>query len=335
MMRVDQLVLGRQHHVGRAEQGVGTRGEDADDVALLDREVDVRAPRAADPVALHQLDRLRPVQRVQVLDQPVPVRGDPHHPLLQVALEDREVAALAAPVRGDLLVGQHRAQAGAPVDRGLADVGQPVVVDQLRAARPRDICAHGVPGVGPVAGLELGDQRRDRAGLADLRVVPGVEDLQEDPLRPPVVLRVGGREAAPVVVRQAQPAQLTPVPLDVGLGGGPRVRAGLHRVLLGGQAERVEAHRVQHVEAGHPLVAGVAVGADVPERVTDVQAGARRVREHVLHVQLRRAGPRVAGVGQVAGRVRRVERAVLGPVRLPARLDLVGQGGGVAERRGL
>ena len=82
-------------------------------------EVDVRPGRAADPVALHQPDRLRPVQRVQVGQQPVGVRGDPHHPLLQVALEHREVAALAAPVGGHLLVGQHGAQPGTPVDRGL------------------------------------------------------------------------------------------------------------------------------------------------------------------------------------------------------------------------
>jgi len=35
-------------------------------------EVDVRTTRAADPVALHQLDRLRPVQRVQVRRQRSP-----------------------------------------------------------------------------------------------------------------------------------------------------------------------------------------------------------------------------------------------------------------------
>ena len=60
------------------------------------------------------------------------------------------------------------------------------------------------------------------------------------------------------------------------LGGDPRVLAGLHRVLLGREAERVVAHRVQHVLAAHPLEAGVDVGADVPERVADVEAGAAR-----------------------------------------------------------
>ncbi len=141
--------------------------------------------------------------------------------------------------------------------------------------------------------LVLGDQFADRTGLAPLRVEPGVEDLQEDPLCPAVVVRVGGGERPALVVRQAQLAQLGAVPLDVGLGGRPRVGAGLHRVLLGGQPERVEAHRVQHVEPGLALVPGVAVGADVAQRVADVQTGAGRVGEHVLHVQFRRAGPRM------------------------------------------
>ena len=133
---------------------------------------------------------------VQVLDQPVAVRGDPHHPLLQVALEDRVVAALAAAVRGDLLVGQHGAQPRAPVDRRLADVRQAEVVDHLAGARPRTAPPRtGRPGCAAVAGLELGDQLVDRAGLAQVRVEPGVEHLQEDPLGPPVVLRVGGGEA--------------------------------------------------------------------------------------------------------------------------------------------
>jgi hypothetical protein len=70
------------------------------------------APVAAtDPVALHRLDRLGPVEQVEVVDQPVGVGGDAHHPLAHVALEHREVAAVAAPVGGDLLVGQHGAQA--------------------------------------------------------------------------------------------------------------------------------------------------------------------------------------------------------------------------------
>ena len=203
----DQLVLGGQHHVGGAEHGVRPGGEDPDRAGRR-RERDVRAGGPADPVALHQLHRGRPVQVVQILDQPVGVRGDPHHPLLQVALEDRVVAALAAPVGGDLLVGQHRTQSRAPVDRGLAHVGQPVIVHNGASL---DV---GQVGPGPaVRGRPLArgvgrGQLGDRPGPAHRRVVPGVEDLQEDPLGPAVEVRIGGRHRPARVVGQPQPPQL-------------------------------------------------------------------------------------------------------------------------------
>ena len=61
---------------------------------------------------------------------------------------------------------------------------------------------------------------------------------------------------------------------------------GLDRVLLGGQAERVPAHRMQHVDAAHALVARDDVGRGVALGVADVEARARRVREHVEDVHL-------------------------------------------------
>ena len=85
---------------------------------------------------------------------------------------------------------------------------------------------------------------------------------------------------------------------DVGLGGGARVLAGLHRVLLGREPERVVAHGVEHVVVLHPHEPGVHVGADVAERVAHVEAGAARVREHVEHVELAALRHRVEPVGQ-------------------------------------
>ena len=69
------------------------------------------------------------------------------------------------------------------------------------------------------------DQLRDRARPAGAAVrarrglvVPGVEDLQEDPLRPAHVARVDRRERAPRVVAQAEAAQLALHDRDVRLG---------------------------------------------------------------------------------------------------------------------
>ena len=97
-----------------------------------------------------------------------------------------------------------------------------------------------------------------------------------------------------------------------------RVFAGLDGVLLGGQAERVPAHRVQDVEPLHAPVARDDVRGRVTLRVADVQARAAGVGEHVEHVELRPGGVeiRVAGVG-------RAEGFLLGPDRLPFRLDPV------------
>ena len=110
--------------------------------------------------------------------------------------------------------------------------------------------------------------------------------------------------------------------------------AGLHRVLLGRQPERVVAQAVQHVLAEHPVEARDDVGGDVAQRVAHVQPGAARVREHVEHEEVPagvggdgvRVGPGACWVGRVVG-------AALGPAVLPGDLDLPGQLGGVAVRR--
>ncbi len=327
-----QRVLRRQHHVGGAEQGVGAGGEDGDALAVQG-EVDAGTLGAADPVALLELDGLGPVQLVQVVQQPVGVGRDPHVPLAQLGLEDREVAALGAAVGGDLLVGQHGTQPRTPVHGRVGGVGQAVLPQDVGALglAQRAPRARGAR-YGPLTGLELFDQLGDRAGPARLLVVVGVEDPQEDPLGPLVVVRVDRREGPALVVAQAQPAQLGGHVLDVGLGGDPGVGAGLHGVLLGGQAEGVEAQGVQDVVAGHPLEAGVDVGGDVAQRVAHVEAGAGGVREHV-HDELLGPGGQGRVTGQVALGVGRLVRALGGPEVLPACLDVGRHGGRVAVRR--
>ena len=94
-----------------------------------DCEVHRRTFTSPDPVALHGLDRVRPLEQVEVADQAIGVGGDAHHPLPHVALEHGEVAAIAAAIRGDLFVGNDGAETGTPVDRRVADVGQAVALD--------------------------------------------------------------------------------------------------------------------------------------------------------------------------------------------------------------
>src|SRR5690606_15244529 len=143
---------------------------------------------------------------------------------------------------------------------------------------------------------------------------PALEKLLEDPLRPAVVRRIRRVDLALPVVRETERLELSPKALHVALRGDLRVRAGSHGVLLGRQAERVPADRVQHVEAAHAFVAGDDVRGRVAFRVTDVQAVAARVREHVEDVKLRLRRIDVFGCP---------EGALLLPVALPFGLDVL------------
>ena len=133
----------RGHHAERgAVEGVRAGGEHGDGApggvrgvgalrgGALDHEVHVRALGAPDPVALHGQHALGPValQLAHVVQQALGVVGDLEVPLVQGLLGHGGVAALAGPV-DHLLVGQHGLVLGAPVDRGVLPVGQPVGVE--------------------------------------------------------------------------------------------------------------------------------------------------------------------------------------------------------------
>jgi len=166
-----------------------------------------------------------------------------------------------------------------------------------------------------LAVFELVDQFGYRPGGIGLGVVPTVEELDEYPLSPAVVLDVGRRDAARPVVAEAEPADLA---LDVGdvlCRRLSRMHAVLDGVLFRGQAESVVTHWVQDVMACHAGVAADDVRGGVTLGVTDVQARSRRIWEHVQHVL---AGPvnefRIAGIWLVEG--------LIGlPVVLPFLLD--------------
>ena len=84
-----------------------------------------RAFGASDPVALHEPHLVGPArQRLQRLQQLVGKAGDAKKPLGEPALLDQRARAPAAPVH-DLLVGEHRAVDGIPVDPRLLSLDQP------------------------------------------------------------------------------------------------------------------------------------------------------------------------------------------------------------------
>ena len=277
--RGDHRVFRRDDHVGGAEKRVGAGGVNPQRVRagivgetvrrppagpgfirriIADIKIDLRPGAAADPIALQFLDAVGPIEVVEAFEQSVGVVGDPHHPLTQRNATDRMSATLAFSV-DDFFVGEHGAQPLAPVDQRVIQVGQAVVV-----AVGRD---RGFTGGGDVVGDRQFGDRPTAAGFA---IEPGVVDHQEDPLGPAEVFLVGGRKHPRPVVGEPEHLQLPGEVVDVRLGLDPRVFAGLDGVFFGGQPESIESHRVQDVDAVHPLEPGDDVGRGVSLGVADV-----------------------------------------------------------------
>src|SRR5262245_61702480 len=86
------------------------------------------------------------------------------------------------------------------------------------------------------------------------RVIPRVKDLQEDPLRPTVIVGIGGGELTVPVVTETEHFQL---PLEVrnvlrGFNGWMSLR--FDRIFFRGQTEGVPTHRMQDLLPLHPVV---------------------------------------------------------------------------------
>ena len=94
--RLCQWMIWGHCHEGSSEQGVGPRGVDFQFGhagrmrAIRQRPANQHAFRATDPVALHQLDLVRPaVKRVESVEQVLGIFGDLEEPLGQIALLNR------------------------------------------------------------------------------------------------------------------------------------------------------------------------------------------------------------------------------------------------------
>ena len=131
-------------------------------------EIDFRAFAAADPVALLFLDRLGPVDQLQIVQQPLGVGGDPQNPLAERAAVDVLVAfAVAGAVGVDLFVGEHGLAAFAPPDRHFGFVGEAFLEElEENPLRPFEVFGVGgvdfaVPVVGEAEHLDLAAERVD------------------------------------------------------------------------------------------------------------------------------------------------------------------------------
>ena len=119
---LNQLPVRCQHHERNAVDCFDTGGENAEFAAADDLELHLNAFALADPVALHVLRALRPVDLLQPFQQLLREGRLVDHPLLHVLPDHRISAAFALPV-DHFVVGKHRPQLFAPVYRHVDVLG--------------------------------------------------------------------------------------------------------------------------------------------------------------------------------------------------------------------
>jgi len=134
----------------------------------------------------------------------------------------------------------------------------------------------------------------DRAFLAIDE--PRREQIEEQRLLVPVIVGLAGRELAAPVEREAETLKLRLHRRDIVARPAAGMDTLLHRGILGGHAEGVPPHRVEHFHAGHPPIAREHVAhrivADMPHM--DLP---RRIGEHLEHIGTRLGRAIVRGEG--------------------------------------
>ncbi|MCY1167703.1 hypothetical protein D9M73_76730 [compost metagenome] len=148
----------------------------------------------------------------------------------------------------------------------------------------------------------------DRAFLAIDQAVR--EQVQEQRLFVPVIIRLARRQLARPVEREAQPFELCLHRRDIVAGPAAGVNTLFHRGIFGRHAEGVPPHRVEHFHACHPAIARQHVAHRIVADMAHMDPP-RRIRKHFKNIGARFGG--IVACGEGAGVV---------PHLLPCRVRL-------------
>ena len=109
--------------------------------------------------------------------------------------------------------------------------------------------------------------------------------MLESPLSPMVISWFTSTYFTVPIKREADFVQLFTIAVDIVHSGDGRVLSGLYSVLFCRKSICVISHRVQHVETLQAFVTGVNITGYVSQRMSYVQSGSRRIREHIQYVE--------------------------------------------------
>ena len=117
-----------QHHRCGPKQGVWPSGKDFDHRTGRSSETNLGPFGATNPIPLHCLDGISPIEVAQIFEQPVGVGRNSHHPLLHGPTKNRMITTLTAAFRGDFFVSENRSEGWTPVHRCLPQICQPPLI---------------------------------------------------------------------------------------------------------------------------------------------------------------------------------------------------------------
>ncbi len=121
-------------------------------------------------------------------------------------------------------------------------------------------------------------------------VIPALKQLEKDPLRPVIILRIGSTHFAVPVITKSDIVKLLAEISDIVVrrdgGRGPMVDG----ILLGRQAEGVITHGVQDIETFQSCEPGIDITGDISQGMAYMETGAAGIGEHIHDKELRPGG---------------------------------------------
>ena len=188
------LALRSKHHKSHAKDSISPGSEDGHIIFLTsvgNLEYHFSTVAATNPVTLHILQGIGPIQILKVSKEPSGIGRNPQLPLFHLFLLHREAATDRESVL-HLIIGQNGAQSSTPVHGSLSLIGYSIVHKDIGSFLTVCLCPKFRGYAIITLGGELLLQFLYRTSLVLGRIVPTAEHLEEGPLGPLVIGRVAG-----------------------------------------------------------------------------------------------------------------------------------------------